>query len=290
MTQAQLSVREARASDAADIQNFFRQVRRRFLTFGAEDLPHILREGYVFVAQTSRLLWGALVLSPRGENLAQVRGLGLIDGWQAVTGVRLLIQAAGHSLRRAGIHTLYCVLTEAWLHGPLEAAGFQGVDRVVTFMRHTRNLLPVPDGPARVRLLQPHEVSIIAQLDADTFPPQWHYSRRELAHMLATGCRITVATMGETIVGYACVEVKGEFGHIVRLAVHPLWQERGIGRQMLLEAMHYLSQAGATRLTLNTQQSNRRALLLYERLGFRRFGRVIPVLEKRLTGKEDTEG
>ncbi len=289
MAQAQLSVREARASDVADIQDFFRQIRRRFLTFGAEDLPHILRDGYVFIAQTGHLLWGTLVLSPRGNGLAQVRGLGLIDGWQAITGVRLLMQAARPSLHSAGIHTLYCVLTEAWLHGPLEAAGFQVVDRIITFMRHTHNIPAVPNGPARVRLLQPHEIGIIAKLDADTFPPQWHFSRRELAHMLTTGCRITVALVGETVVGYACVEVRGEFGHIVRLAVHPLWQERGIGRQMLLEAMHYLRDAGATRLTLNTQQSNRRAQPLYEHLGFRRFGRVIPVLEHELAEAQETQ-
>ena len=100
--------------------------------------------------------------------------------------------------------------------------------------------------------------------------------------MLTTGCRMAVATVHGEIVGYSCVEMKGEVGHIARVAVHPHWQEQGIGRQLVLDAMHYLSEAGATRLSLNTQQSNRRALHLYESLQFRRFGRVIPVLEKHL--------
>ncbi len=282
MAHAQLTVREARKSDTADILNFFRHVRRRFVTFGAEDLPTILRSGHVFLARTGTLLWGALVVSSRAKGWGQVRGLGLIDGWQAMAAVPFLVEAAVAPLQQAGIHTLYCVLTEAWLHAPLEGAGFRVVDRVVTFLRHAQHIPPTPNGPAHVRLVQPREVPVLEEVDAQAFPPQWHYTRRELAHMLATGCRITVATVAETVVGYACVEMNGEFGHIVRLAVHPVWQEHGIGRQLLLDAMHYLSDAGATRLTLNTQQSNQRALRLYESLHFRRFGRVIPVMEKYL--------
>lgn len=282
MPHAQLTVREARASDAADIQHFFRHVRRRFLTFGDEDLPDLLRQGYVFLAQTGALLWGTLALSPKEEGWAQVRGVGLIDGWQAIAGVRLLFGAAQKTLTEAGIHTCYCVLTEAWLHGPLEAAGFHVADRVVTLIRHAHGMPRVPNGPATLRLMRPAEIPAAVAVDAAAFGPQWRYGARELAHMLATGCRFTVATVDREIVGYACVELKGEYGHIVRLAVHPHWQDRGIGRQLLVDAMRYLSAAGASRLTLNTQQSNQRALHLYSSLGFRRFGRVIPVLERQM--------
>ncbi len=282
MAHTQLTVREARASDVADIANFFRHVRRRFVTFGEEDLPYLLREGHVFVAQTGHLLWGVLVLSSLTNGWARLRGLGLIDGWQALAGVRLLWSAAAPALADRNVSTVDCVLTEAWLHGPLEGAGFRVVDRVVTLLRHTHSMPDVPEGPARVRLLRPDEVAVVERVDADAFPPQWHYTRRDLTHMLATGCRITVATIEEEVVGYVAVEQHGEFGHVIRLAVHPLWQDQGIGRQLLLDAMHFLREAGATRLSLNTQQSNVKALKFYERLQFRRFGRVIPVLEKPL--------
>lgn len=282
MANTQLTVREARASDAADIGNFFRHVRRRFVTFGDEDLPYLLRHGYVFVAQTGPLLWGVLVLSPLADGWARVRGVGLIDGWKALSGVRLLWSAADAALVERGVRMVDCVLTEAWLHAPLEGAGFRVVDRVVTLVRHAHISTDVPSGPARVRLLRPDEIPAVEQVDAAAFPAQWHYTRRDLAHMLATGCRVTVATVDDEVVGYAVVEQHNEFGHIVRLAVHPRRQGQGIGRQLLLEAMHFLRQAGATRLSLNTQQSNTKALKFYERLKFRRFGRVIPVLEKSL--------
>ncbi len=282
MTQAQLAVREARESDVGDILQLFRHVRRRFVTFGEEDLPHLVRHGYTVIARTGPLLWGVLVLSSPAPGWARVRGVGLIDGWQAMTGVRLLFNAAARSLITQNIHKVDCVLTEAWLHAPLESVGFRVVDRVVTFLRHVHHIPPVPDGPAHLRLIQPNEIVAVERLDAITFPPQWHFTRRDLVHLLTTGSRITIAQMDGEMVGYGCVHIQGEFGHIVRLAVHPRWQDRGVGKQLLLDAMHYLQQMGATRLSLNTQQSNARAIKLYERLQFRRFGRVIPVLERSL--------
>ncbi len=278
----QVTIRQATTTDISEIDHFFRHIRRRYITFGTEDLPHLLRTGLVYLAQTGPLTWGVLAVSPRTPGWGQLRAVGLIDGWQAVAGVRLLFRHALPGLRGQGIHTLYCTLTEAWLHGPLEAVGFEVTERIVTLLRHAHSLPAIPSGPAELRLILPQELEQVEAVDAAAFPNKWHYTRRELAHMLTTGCRMAVATVHGEIVGYSCVEMKGEVGHIARVAVHPHWQEQGIGRQLVLDAMHYLSEAGATRLSLNTQQSNRRALHLYESLQFRRFGRVIPVLEKHL--------
>ncbi len=283
MSQAQLAVREAHESDVSDILQLFRHAHRRFITFGEEDLPDLVRNGYVIVAHTGPLLWGVLVLSSPAPGWARVRGVGLIDGWQAMAGVPLLFRAATRALRINSIRKVDCVLTEAWLHAPLEGAGFRVVDRVVTYLRHVHHLPPVPTGPARLRLVHPDEIHLVEGLDAITFPPQWHFTWRDLTHMLTTGCRITVAQIDNELVGYVCVNIQGEFGHIVRLAVHPQWQEQGVGKQLMIEAMHYLQGLGATRFSLNTQQSNARAIKFYERLQFRRFGRVVPVLECSLS-------
>jgi len=282
MSSTQVVVRRAQPSDTQDILEFFRLVRRKYITFGREDLPYILKTGLALVAQTGPLIWGVLAISPKAPGWGQVRALGLIDGWQANAGVGLLMKHVRTLLEEHHIHTLYAIMHETWLQGPLESAGFKAEERLITYLRHAHSIPEVPEEPAHLRIILPEELDLVAQVDEAAFPPQWHYTERELAHMLATGCRLIVAIHDDQIVGYSCVDAQGDVGHIARLAVHPLWQGRGIGRQLLLDAMHYLSAAGAIRISLNTQSSNRRAIHLYENLHFRRFGRVVPILTRTL--------
>lgn len=282
MRDTQLIVREGRTSDIDDILDFFRHVRRRCITFGSEDLPDLVRRGFVFLAEVPPLLYGALIISRQSPGWGQIRAVGIIDGWPAGEGVRRLLATAQPTLQAQGIHTLYCILTESWLHAPLEAAGFGIVTRIVTYIRHAHSIPPVPESPACVRPVFPHELHDLEEVDALAFAPQWHYTWRDLARMLTTGCRIAVAVVDEIIVGYSCVDLVSEIGHIVRLVVDPEWQGRGIGRQLLIDAMRFLRNAGATRFTLNTTHSNETAIHLYESLHFRRFGRALPVMEMHL--------
>ncbi len=277
-----VDVRRGRTTDTPEILHFFTRVRRRYVSFGDEDLPWLLRHGLVFVAEAPPLLWGVLVVKRTGTPHGFIRALGLIDGWPAEVGVHTLLAHAYPVLQQENVEVLHCILTETWLHAPLEANGFTVAERIITLLRHTRDIPRPPAGPARLRLVRPDELPQVAAVDAAAFPPPWQYTRAVLAAMLTTGGRMTVAEVDGALVGYACAELRGDTGHIARLAVHPDYQNRGIGRQLLLDAMHYLAAAGATRLTLNTQQTNRPALHLYETLQFRRFGRAIPVMEKRL--------
>ncbi|MDP7573186.1 MAG: GNAT family N-acetyltransferase, partial [Myxococcota bacterium] len=55
------------------------------------------------------------------------------------------------------------------------------------------------------------------------------------------------------------------------LAVLPEWRGRGVGRALLAAAEDRARQRGCCKLTLEVQDSNRRALQLYERFGFSDF-------------------
>ncbi len=278
MSSARIVVRPAQIRDAEEIEYFFRRVQRRYLTFGMEDLPHVLQNGYVIVASAGGFIWGVLAIMPKqGSGWGQIRGVGLIDGWQASVALGMLLAAAFQQIR-GHIHVLYIILTETWLHGPLTGQGFVQASRIGTYLRHAHSLPPAPAGPATLRLVRPEDIPAIERVDEAAFPPLWRYSEQELTYLLTLGCRMVVAELGETLVGYACGEVVGDVGHISRLAVHPAWQGRKIGHQLLLDTMAYLHTAGVTRLSLNTEVENVRATRLYESLGFRRFGRLIPVL------------
>lgn len=275
-----ITVRQAREADIGSIMDLLQTARRRHVPFGREDLPGLLQEGWTFIVDSPYGLLGVLVVKEAGPGWGLIRALALVDGLPSVLGLRRLVAHACEVLAQHHMHTLYCLLSESWLQAPLEASGFRVTERIVVLYRESDRIPPVPEGPAWLRPMQQEELEVVVELDAAAFPERWHYSRPVLTSMLAMGSRFSVAIMHQKIVGYACVDLHQDIGHIVRLAVHPAYQHQGIGRQLLLEAMAYLKAAGAVRLTVNTQQSNRRALRLYRSLGFRPLGRTIPVMER----------
>lgn len=276
-----LAARPARSEDIPAIAQFFREARRRHVTFGEEDIGWLLQHGVVFVGTLKEALAGVLVVTEATPGWGFLRAVALAENVSVVAALRSLLAAASPALRTQGIRTVYSIVTDAWLHAGLEANGFRVVDRIVTLVRAVAP--PQQDvQAARVRVAQPDELPLVAEVDAAAFPPPWRYTEGMLKVLLATGCRLTVAERRNRIVGYACVQQQGEWGHIVRLAVHPDFQGEGIGRGLLTDAMRYLAEHDARYCTLNTQASNRRALRLYESFGFRRHGRTIPVMAKEL--------
>jgi ribosomal protein S18 acetylase RimI-like enzyme len=51
-----------------------------------------------------------------------------------------------------------------------------------------------------------------------------------------------------------------------------------VGRALVLDGLSWLRRRGAERVVVNTQLENRKALALYESLGFRRESRGLSVL------------
>lgn len=88
-----------------------------------------------------------------------------------------------------------------------------------------------------------------------------------------------VARIGGEVCGFIAVcrywrdRVHGEVGEIHELAVHPRWQGQGIGR-LLMQAGMELLERDHRLLALWVGEGNRRALRLYQRLGFHKAGKV----------------
>ncbi|GIU76040.1 MAG: hypothetical protein KatS3mg004_3127 [Bryobacteraceae bacterium] len=58
-------------------------------------------------------------------------------------------------------------------------------------------------------------------------------------------------------------------GHIAQICVSPRWQGRGVGKELLRRSLVSFRESGLTEASLTVTSSNRRAVLLYEKLGFR---------------------
>jgi ribosomal-protein-alanine N-acetyltransferase len=106
-------------------------------------------------------------------------------------------------------------------------------------------------------------------LDEHIFGSLWHKPTNNFEEALARAFMFTVAELDGQIVGYQWCEKHERHGHITRLGVRPGWEGQGVGTRLLTEALAAMVKAGITWVTLNTQESNLRSRMLYERHGFR---------------------
>ena len=75
------------------------------------------------------------------------------------------------------------------------------------------------------------------------------------------------------IVAYAGMWVILNEAHIMNIAVHPAFQRRGVGELLMLKIMQMAILFGCEHMTLEVRPSNKVALTLYGKLGFKVFGR-----------------
>ena len=91
-----------------------------------------------------------------------------------------------------------------------------------------------------------------------------------------------VAELHGNVIGYQFNALDGDYGYLVRIAVHPSASGQGIGVRLMAEAIRFFEHARATRIMLNTQDDNIRAHRLYEWFGFVRIQQKGFVLRKAL--------
>lgn len=200
---------------------------------------------------------------------------------------RALFEHTYQQLRPQPQGYLFCALTEqGWLRASLKESGFVHHDAVRFYERKSRSTGTVHQTAALRRAL-PSDLSQLAVVDAAAFEPLWHMGETELKY-LHRDCRFEIAQMEQETVGYSALRLISDgsprgFGsaQVVRLAVHPRVQARGIGRQLLVACLCYANQLGISRVFLNTQESNSPSQKLYESLQFRKRGRPVPVLVRR---------
>ena len=90
---------------------------------------------------------------------------------------------------------------------------------------------------------------------------------------LKVGYCCWVVSLDERVAGYGVMSVAVEECHILNVCIHPAHQGRGLGGRLFRHLLQLGTQHGAKTAFLEVRFSNRRALRLYERLGFTQVGR-----------------
>jgi [ribosomal protein S18]-alanine N-acetyltransferase len=284
---AAIIARQATAADRPAALTLLTDAWWRHGTPALEDQTALLHGGassIAFVRDQCVGFLGFSVREPAGEPVerwADVASVAISGGRAPVKTLRALLDAALGELRARSVTGLVCLTNGDWLQAALSEVGFLELDRVIGYAR-SGHLLPLPKvtGPARVRPARSVESDVVLALNSAAFAPIWRYDSSTILSWLLTADYSVLAESEAEPAGFALTTGSrdGALAQLVRVAIAPRFQGRGIGRQMVVDAIHYASHIGAGGLCLNTQASNTTSRHLYEGLGFRSTGQTVSVM------------
>ncbi len=114
------------------------------------------------------------------------------------------------------------------------------------------------------------DLSEIMRIERQSFREQYP---RGLFMMFLDANRETflVAEYSGQVVGYVMAYIRPDMeGHIMSIAVDPLYRGNGIGRLLMEAVIDRLIKRGARYIGLEVRVSNKGAIKLYEKLGFKK--------------------
>ncbi|MCU0500812.1 MAG: GNAT family N-acetyltransferase [Anaerolineae bacterium] len=285
-----ITVRPAVPTDRPALALLLAHTWRRHGIMAVEEQVALLSNGLSVMAFAGDDAVAFMGLSPRSpagvppEYWVDMPLIAVASDRPAAGVLRRLCETAIDGLRRHSTTGLVCLANDAWLAENLPDAGFQAIDQVLSYARPNRG--PLPDAPivCGLRPAGSAEAETVLELNAAAFEPIWHYDDRTVLSWLLTADHAMLAEQSGQPLGFALTTLNSVSGYaqLIRVATHPAGQRRGIGRQLVIDALRYAWEVGATGLSLNTQASNTVSRHLYTALGFQPTGGALSVLTHRL--------
>jgi ribosomal protein S18 acetylase RimI-like enzyme len=125
---------------------------------------------------------------------------------------------------------------------------------------------------AKIRSAEPADIGALIDLENRSFSSD-RISRSGLRRLIVSpSAEVIVAVSAETVAGYAVLLYRAgsRVARLYSLAASP--EFRGIGRELLAAAETRAARRCCSWLRLEVRHDNQRAINLYERSGYRRFG------------------
>jgi len=189
-----------------------------------------------------------------------------------------MMETAVSFLRRQHAGELAWLAIYDWVNPLLPPLGFHRTHALETYARDPGPLPAVPDIPnLTIRPVNDSEFAALEAIEAAAFAPLWRQSGRALSMALPQTLSFDVVYFQERLIGYQMSTMTDSGAHLVRMTLHPDYQQRGIGSVLLAHILRSYQQRGLRRASLNTQTDNIPSQKLYEKFGFYPTGQVLPI-------------
>jgi [ribosomal protein S18]-alanine N-acetyltransferase len=121
-----------------------------------------------------------------------------------------------------------------------------------------------------LRALTELDIPELVTIEALTQQSPW--SEDIFKKCMAMGSQGWVILYSLRIVGFVVLFSKVGEGHILNIAVHPDYQRRGYGQQLLNKVISAAEEEALTVIFLEVRSSNHHAIALYKKMGFHQIG------------------
>jgi ribosomal protein S18 acetylase RimI-like enzyme len=201
--------------------------------------------------------------------------------WSAENAWNIIWTAARQEIAQTGGATVAAIAVQPWFQEVLAGSGFENHQQIVMLEWRYQPLFSSvtarESGGLRIRRMTQADLPEVQRTDTASFDPLWQNALETIRKAFDQALYATVIENEQGILGYQLSTGGGQRAHLARLAVHPAAQGKGVGRALLSDLFRYITYAGISRLSVNTQSDNQASLSLYQHMGFVRTGEVYPV-------------
>lgn len=124
----------------------------------------------------------------------------------------------------------------------------------------------------KIRQMEINDIDGVLVIEGLSFNVPWSRKSFEEELLKNKAAAYLVAEIDGFIAGYAGIWHIVDEGHITNVAVHPAYRSKGIAGALLKAMMELFESCGVTKFTLEVRVSNKTAVKLYEKLGFKAVG------------------
>ena len=167
-----------------------------------------------------------------------------------------------------------------WYQKLLEESSFYPAYAIVTLETdgiYIPNVRPLPSN-LQMKFMSVSNFDIVHDLDIIAFDLPWQMTKNALKKAFRSSVYATVILDNDKAIGYQ-IATEGESNiHLARIAVHPKYQNSGIGGFLIHDLLSYMKRFHFRSVSVNTQSNNEASLALYRKMGFFKTGNNIPIM------------
>jgi len=287
-------VRTLGSDDLPLVERLLRTSEYIYQRFTLEELPALLKHYPTVGLFSGDTLLSFLLSQTVNAPSAWIGGFGVswTESRAYVKMIRTLLEYLAPLLIARRVRYLHYSGTDVeqdWLRDVLLPLGFSPYRLLYAYDKFDYTVPTQGNLSVTVRPVEERDIPALLTIEQACFEDLWRYdalSFRDIAqtHPYFVVAEVPAINRGTTgrVVGYQFNALDGEFGYLVRIAVHPSVGGQGIGARLMSEAIRFFKDARVSRIMLNTQEDNTYAHRLYEWFGFIRIQQVGFVLRKQL--------